>query len=123
MSKARLPQQRKPKLATAQASRDRETKVAQTVANEHCLLHYGTSYAGGMPYRLSLPSLELWIVPAVMTSPGYGIVGEVGMVAVDAATKAVIAATSREDVRAAGSRLAQEKRHELDAAFRRARKA
>jgi hypothetical protein len=97
--------------------------AVQTAANEHCLLNYGTSYVGGVPYRLSLPSAELWIVPAVLTSPGYGKVGEVGMVAVDAVTKEVVAASPSDEVRAAGTRLAKEKRHELDAAFRRARKA
>jgi len=49
---------------------------ASLAANEHCLLNYGTSYCAGMPYRLSLPTAEVWIVPAVFTSPGYGVVGE-----------------------------------------------
>jgi hypothetical protein len=40
---------------------------------------------------------------------------------IDAATHEVIAATPRAEVRAAGARLAQEKRDEIDAAFRRAR--
>ena len=74
-----------------------------------------------MPYRLSLPTGEVWIVPAVFTSPGYGAVGEVGMVVVDAAAGTVVGATPRDEVRAAGTRLAQENRDELDAAFRRAR--
>jgi hypothetical protein len=123
MDKARMTYQKKTKVATPQVTRKRESETVQVVANEYCLLHYGTSYAGGIPYRLSLPNTELWIVPAVLSSPGYGIVGEVGMVAVDAVTKAVVAATSQDEARGAGRRLAQEKRHELSAAFRRARKA
>jgi hypothetical protein len=84
-------------------------------------VHYGTSYAGGVPRRLVLEDKEVWIVPVLLTSSGYGTVGEVGMVAVDMAARTVIGATPRPEVRAAGTRLAQEKRHELDAAFHRAR--
>src|SRR5258707_14871838 len=98
-----------------------DTETAQLAANEHCLLNYGTTYCAGMPYRLSLPTGEVWIVPAVFTSPGHGVVGEVGMVVVDAATGTVVGATPRDEVRAAGTRLAQENRDDLDAAFRRAR--
>ena len=98
-----------------------DTGAAQLAANEHCLLNYGTSYCAGMPYRLSLPTGEVWIVPTVFTSPGYGVVGEVGMVVVDAATGTVVGSTPRDEVRAAGTRLAQENRDELNAAFRRAR--
>jgi hypothetical protein len=94
---------------------------AQIISNEYCLLNYGTSYVGGIPYRLSLPDGELWIVPVVLTSPGYGIVGEVGMLAVQSATGEVVGATPRDDARAAGTELAREKHHDLDAAFLRAR--
>jgi hypothetical protein len=72
---------------------------------------------------LVLPNKEIWIVPAYLTSPGYGVVGEVGVVALDAGTREVIGATPRDDVQAAAARLKEEKRHELDAAFLRTRKA
>jgi hypothetical protein len=89
--------------------------AAQIAANEYCLLNYGTSYIGGIPCRLSLPNEDLWIVPAVLTSPGYG---AVGIRAVDALSGKVVGATPQLEVRAAGVRLAQEHRHEIDAAFR-----
>jgi hypothetical protein len=76
-----------------------------------------------MPRRVSLKNTDVWIVPVVLTSAGYGIVGEVGVVVVDAATGKIIGASSRKEVRSAGARLAKEKRAELDAAFHRARKA
>jgi hypothetical protein len=79
------------------------------------------SYAGGTPRRLLLAEKDLWIVPVVLTSPGYGAVGEVGLVAVDVASGGVVGATPRPEVRTAGTRLALERRHELDAAFHRAR--
>ena len=105
----------------APGRRGSDAEAAQVAANEHCLRQYGSGSTGGTPRRLSLRADEVWIVPVVLTSPGYGAVGEVGVVAVEAGTGAVVGATPRDEVRAAGTRLAREKRHELDAAFRRAR--
>lgn len=68
-----------------------------------------------------LPDQKLWIVPVVLTSPGYGDVGDVGIAAVDGVTGAVVGATGRTEVRAAADALAREKHDELDAAFHRAR--
>jgi hypothetical protein len=76
-----------------------------------------------MPRRLALWNAEVWIVPACLTSPGYGVVGEVGVVALDAATREVIGATPREEVQSAAARLKRAKRDEIDAAFHRTRKA
>lgn len=96
-------------------------EAALIAVNEHCLRHYGTGYSAGEPRRLVLEERVMWIVPAILTSPGYGAVGEVGVVAVEAATGAIVGATPTVEARAAGARLAQEKRHEIDAAFHRAR--
>jgi len=106
---------------TARSRRASEDAV-QIAANSYCLTHYGVRCSGGSPRRLSLRGAEeIWIVPVVFTSPGYGAVGDVGVVVVDAATYDVIGATPREEVRAGVARLAKEKRDELDAAFRQAR--
>jgi hypothetical protein len=70
-----------------------------------------------------LGATEVWIVPALLTSPGYGVVGVAGVVAVDAATHAILGATPREEVQAAGAQLAKEKKDELEAAFDQAREA
>ncbi|MCI0461797.1 MAG: hypothetical protein L0Z62_33010 [Gemmataceae bacterium] len=97
-------------------------EAVQIAANAYCLTHYGVRCSGGSPRRLSLRGAEeIWIVPVVFTSPGYGAVGDVGVVAVDAATHDVIGATPRAEVRAAVARLAQEKSDALEAAFRQAR--
>jgi hypothetical protein len=96
-------------------------EAALIAVNAHCLRHYGTGYSGGEPRRLVLNERVMWIVPALLTSPGYGAVGEVGVVAVDAGTGTIVGATPTVEARAAGARLAQEKRHEIDAALHRAR--
>jgi hypothetical protein len=50
-------------------------------------------------------------------------VGETGVVAVDAVSHTIVGATPREEVRAAGARLAKEKKDDIEAAFHQARKA
>jgi hypothetical protein len=60
-------------------------------------------------------------VPIIFTSPGYGAVGEVGIVTVDAHTGLVVSGTPKDVVRAAVQRLCEEKQDALEAAFLRAR--
>jgi hypothetical protein len=74
-----------------------------------------------MPRLLSLPTQSVWVVPVLFTSAGYGQVGAVGVVAVAADTRTILDATPKDEVRAAGARLAREKHGILDTAFRRAR--
>jgi hypothetical protein len=110
------------RMTTGRRGRRINARSAGITAHEYCLRHYGTSYCGGTPQRLVLPAVEMWIVPVVLTSPGSGTIGDVGIVAVNAMSGEVMGATPRVDVRAAGTRLATERRHDLDTAFRRARK-
>jgi hypothetical protein len=105
---------------TARHSAGARAKV-QAAANGYCLCTYGAAYIGGTPRQLVLAAGPLWVVPVIFTSAGYGHVGEVGIVAVDAATLQVLDATPKHEVRAAGVKLARENRDVLDAAFRRAR--
>jgi hypothetical protein len=97
-------------------------EAAVIAANAHLLLNYVIGLLGGTPYHLSLPESELWIVPMILTSPGYGAVGEVGAIAVDARTAQVVGGTPREEVMAAIRRLREAKHDELEAAFLQARK-
>jgi hypothetical protein len=103
--------------------RKREVETVQVAANSYCLRQYGIRCSGGTPRCLALRGSDVWIVPIIFTSPGYGPVGEVGLVAIDAATHEVAGATPREEARAAVARLAEEKRNELEAALPQARKA
>lgn len=108
----------------ARPERGRKTinaEAALIAANSYCLFHFPTLYTGGIPRRLSVPPGEFWIVPIVLTSPGHGIVGEVGVLAVDAKSGNVVGSSTREEVLAAGKHLREEKGDALEAAFRRAR--
>ena len=98
-----------------------DAQRAMAAASEYCLFHYPTMVTGGIPRRLSLPDSELWIVPVVLTHPDYGVVGEAGVVAIDARTAKVIVSTPRSEVVAGGQRLREAKRSDLEAAFLQAR--
>jgi hypothetical protein len=78
-------------------------------------------YTGGLARRLRLPNLELWAVPIVLTHPDHGVVGDVGLVAVNAASGEVIGATPRGEVVSAGKKLREAKRYDLEAAISPAR--
>jgi hypothetical protein len=98
-----------------------QAEKALIAANRYLVREYPLGVLAGTPRRLSLQKSDLWIVPILLTSPGYGAVGEVGVVAVNARTGRVVGGTPKEEVIAAGKRLREEKRDEIEAAFRRAR--
>jgi len=78
----------------------------------------GHLLAAGTPYRVLFPLRSSWIVPVQLTYPGYGIVGEVGMVVVDEATGDVIAWTSPNEMYQATEKLYREHQAEIEGAFR-----
>jgi hypothetical protein len=96
---------------------------AHARANAYCLTTYGDAYVASPPRPLALPSGRIWVSTVMLTSPGYGPVGDVGVIGLDGGTRAIVDATPKAEVRAAGVRLAREKRDALSAAFRRARTA
>src|SRR5713226_2108398 len=90
---------------------------AMIAANRYILLHYPTMYTGAMPRRLILPRKVLWAVPIVLTHPEHGVVGDVGLIAVDAASGRVVGATPRSEVVAAGRKQREARGHDLETAF------
>ncbi len=102
-----------------------EVSVVERVlitANEYIVGQYPIGLLGGPP-RLIDKSKKRWVVPIILTSPGYGAVGEVGLVTVEEATGEVAESTPRSEVVAAAKKLRESKGDELEAAFRRARTA
>ncbi len=79
--------------------------AALAAAGKHLLFHYPTMYAARPPRRLALTGAQMWIVPIVLTHPDRGVLGEVGFVAVDAASGAILGSTPRNEVVRAGKRL------------------
>jgi hypothetical protein len=54
----------------AAKARSADVESVRIVANSYCLTQYGVGYSGGTPRRLLLQGADVWIVPAVLTSPG-----------------------------------------------------
>jgi hypothetical protein len=98
-----------------------ECEKAVAAANGYMIREYPLGVLGGPARRLTLNGTPVWIVPIFLTSPGYGPVGEVGLIAVDARTREIVGSTPRAEVVDAGKRLCEEKRDDLQAAFLRAR--
>ena len=90
-------------------------KEATIAANAHVLFHYPTMFTGAGTHHLILAGVDLWIVPIVLTHPDYGILGIVGLIAVNASTGQVIGGTPREEVVAAGKRLREGKGYDVRA--------
>ena len=88
-----------------------------TLANRYILFNYPTMYTGGLPRRLTLKNLDVWAVPIVLTHPDHGVVGDVGLLAVGAASGQVVGATPRSRVIAAGKKLREAKRYDLETSF------
>src|SRR5262245_14940805 len=99
----------------------RKKDDAWIAANTHIVRYYPIGCIGGTPRRLTLDSRDIWIVPIVLTSPGYGPVGECGVVALDARTLAILDSSPRDEVGAAIVHLREIRRDELEAAFQKAR--
>jgi hypothetical protein len=115
-----MQQQKKPAAAETQRHKRRGPQAILQSANGYIVRHYPFGCLGQNPQRLA-GAIDFWIVPVFLTSPGYGAVGEVGMVAVNAATHEIVGATERRDVNRAIRLLKESKRDELEASFHRAR--
>lgn len=99
---------RTPKVVDAQsasAEQYDEADRAKRIAVEYCLFHYPTLYTGGIPRRSSDANAKHWVVPIVLGSPTYGVMGEVGELRIDVHTRKVIASTDCSKVVAAGEQL------------------
>jgi hypothetical protein len=105
---------------TRPSAKNRKTEAVLQSANAYIVRRYPFGCLGKNPQRLVGES-DLWVVSIFLTSPGYGAVGAVGLVAVDARTHQIVGATERQEVNRAIKHLKESKRDELEAAFHQAR--
>ena len=96
-------------------------RQAMVTANRHLLFHYPTMLTGAAPCRLRLPNVDLWVVPIVLTHPKKGVVGQVGLVAVDASSGKVVGSTPRPEAVATAKKIRGAKGYELETAILRPR--
>lgn len=71
----------------------------------------------GQPSRIVTGLRSAWIVPLILTSPGYGIVGVVGSVMVDDEFGYIVGWTPVDEIRANVEQVSRAKAPELEAAF------
>ncbi len=71
----------------------------------------------GRPCRMLTVLRSTWVVPLVLTSPGYGIVGTVGVVIIDDEVGSVVGWTPVDDIRENAEQISREKESELESAF------
>jgi hypothetical protein len=96
-------------------------RVLRKIANQHIAERYPTTVAAGLEPRLEARgNAEVWILPLVYASTGYGdqgIVGDVGSITIDPRTGSVLEATARDEVVALVRKLHEENREAIEAAF------
>jgi hypothetical protein len=81
--------------------------------------HLGDQIGVGAPWRVVSSVHSAWVVPLLLTSPGYGVVGTVGVLVVDEEFGHITAWPTVEEIDTNAERLVMEKKEELDAAFER----
>ena len=100
---------------------EKETKVnlqqVMALANRFILTKLPDRFSVGLPKSVAFPTRRLWVVPVMLTYPHVGIVGEVGMVAVDAEQETVVGWTPFQEMEELARQLYQEKKHEIEIAF------
>ena len=90
---------------------------ALATAQEFVAENLGNLIDVGHPSRLVAGVRAAWIVPLLLTSPGYGIVGVVGVVMIDEEFGRLIGWTPLEDVRLNVEQVTLQKQTELETAF------
>ncbi len=103
------------------ANRTSVRRVLRQIANRHIAQHYPTTVAVGLEPRLEARGeADVWTLPLVYASPGYGdhgIVGDVGSIRIDFRTGSVVEVTARDEVIALVRKLHEENREAIEAAF------
>ena len=91
--------------------------TAKQIAEAFVADHLGDQIGVGEPSRVVSALQAAWVVPLVLSAPGYGIVGTVGMVIVDNELGYPSAWTPLAEIAANVERLTRLHQAELEAAF------
>jgi len=93
---------------------------AMTTANQFIVEHLLDRFSAGLPKLMTWkePQLRpLWLVPVLLTYPGIGVVGEVGVIAVDKEHPVVVGQTPTEEMETLARQIYEENRDEIEFAF------
>lgn len=92
-------------------------RQAMIAANRFIVEHLPDRFSSGLPKLVLFPLRPLWLVPVHLTYPGVGVVGEVGMLAVDGDRPVVVGWTPTEEMETLAHRIYEENRDEIELAF------
>jgi hypothetical protein len=112
-----ITQKAKQRLAKASIEDESANLAITGLANSFVLWNLPDSYGAGPLERVRVVDDSLWIFPLVLTSPGYGIVGEVGHVAVDIQRGEVVGCTPLDMVQQRGRKCYERHKEKIEAAF------
>lgn len=90
---------------------------ALIAANRFIVEHLPDRFSAGLPKLVLFPLRPLWLVPVHLTYPGVGVIGEVGMLAVDGDHPVIVGWTPLSEMEALARQLYEENRDEIELAF------
>ena len=94
-----------------------DASEARRIGEDFVADHLGDQIGVGAPWRVVSSVHSAWVVPLLLSSPGYGIVGTVGALVVDEEFGHITAWTTVKEIDANIERVVAEKKEELDSAF------
>jgi hypothetical protein len=94
-----------------------DAKQAIVAANRFIIENLPDRFSAGLPKLVTFPLRQLWLVPVLLTYPDTGVVGEVGMLAVDGDRPVVVGWTPPEEMEALARHLYEKDRNEIELAF------
>ncbi len=104
-------------LETVKKEKRISRNAAMTIANKFIIKNLRSCFTSGAPKSLSFPIQNIWIVPIMLAYSDTGIVGEVGMIAVNNENGSVIGFTPKKEIEKIASDLYEKKKSEIEIAF------
>lgn len=103
--------------ATDRTTMTTDARQAMIVANQFIVEYLPDRFSAGLPKLVLFPLRSLWLVPVHLTYPDVGVIGEVGMLAVDGDRPIIVGWTPTEEMESLAQKLYQENRNEIEIAF------
>jgi hypothetical protein len=94
-----------------------DAKQAIIAANRFIVENLPDRFSAGLPKLVNFPLQQLWLVPVLLTYPDVGVVGEIGMIAIDGEQPVVVGCTPPKNMEALAHQLYEENRNEIELAF------
>jgi hypothetical protein len=95
------------------------TEVVQPVAEQFVADNLGEQIGVGVPWHVVSSLGSAWVVPLMLTSPGFGIVGTVGVLIIDKELGTISAWTPLDEITTTAAHLAQQYSAKRQAAWER----